>query len=461
VSVPERRDPGGADLLASGRERERGRGGVPAWVWRVTGLLVLGLVAVVAGPRLLSSPGPQPSPPPRPPTQSAPLVPLVLPRPVPPLRWAPRGPEVGSAVAVAAVARLRALRPGVDRLLWAGSLDGHDHLVVVSYRRRPNLSPEDPIEVAALHVRRARDVATANGETIGYLGGAGSFVGVAWRGGDQRTRLLVLGRPTRLRVQVSSVVDYDPIGRDTRRWRDARLTHGVVVTDLGRQSDPVIVVRSTDRDATTSPAIIQVEGLPDLPSPDEVRVNGASSPAYAGPNAQGLAATLARAVSPLFDLRDADSTVVWSGKLAGGEGHGAEPRRIGRGALVLVRRDDGPMFQAFVYGAAGFLKSYPAIPVRWSVAGRLPYIFLPYEPGSPHMIINPSGPGSATFTPTVGRPLRVRLDGHGVGTLPADSSFATRVSGSRVVVRDASGRIVLRSTMVNPDTANPFTPYLR
>jgi hypothetical protein len=461
VSVQERRDPGSADLLASGRERERERGGVPAWVWRVAGLLLLGLVAVVAGPQLLSSPGPQQAAPPRPPTQSARLVPPVLPRPVPPLRWAPRGPEVGSAVALAAVARLRALRPGVDRLLWAGSLDGHDHLVVVTYRRRPNLSPEDPIEVAALHVRRARDVATANGETIGYLGGAGSFVGVAWRGADQHTRLLVLGRPTRLRVQVSSVVNYDPIGRDTRLWRDARLTHGVVVTDLGRQSDPVIVVRSKDRDSTTSPAIIQVEGLPDLPSPDEVSVNGVSSPAYVGPNAQRLVATLAQAVSPLFDLRDADSTVVWSGKLAGGDRRGPGARLTGRGALVLVRRHDGPMFQAFVYGAAGFLKSYPAIPVRWSVAGRLPYIFLPYEPGSPHVIINPGGPGSATFTPTVGRPLQVRLDGHGVGTLPADTSFATRVSGARVVVRDASGRTVLRSTMVNPDTANPFTPYLR
>lgn len=241
----QRRDAPGLDLLASGVERERAgaAGGTYLWVWRIAGLLGVGLLAVVAGPGLLSSPDPselRPASASGPSAQAAPLVRPVRPTVVAPLRWAPRGPEVGSDFALAALVRLRAERQGVDRLLWAGSLDGRNHVVVVSYRRQPNQAGADSIEAAALRVRRVSDLATAHSETIGYVTEPDALVGLTWQGDDQHTRLLVLARPTLQRVQVSSVVDHDAVGR---RWRTAALSDGVLVTDLGRHVDPVILVR--------------------------------------------------------------------------------------------------------------------------------------------------------------------------------------------------------------------------
>jgi hypothetical protein len=274
VGERQRRDQvGGLDLLASGAEHEDHdeRGGLPRWVWRVAGLLVLGLVAVVAGPQLLSSRvagQQQQASPLRSPAATAPLVRPISPRVVPPLRWGPRGPEVGSDFVVAALARLREERHGVDRLLWAGSLDGHDHVVVFTYRRQPNLFYTDSIEVAALRVRHLRDLPTAHGETIGYVRSADELVGLAWQGADQHTRLLVLARPRPRLVQVSSYVDYDVVGRVSRRWSDATLDDGVLVTDLGRNAEPVILVRPdnvSSRTKITSPIIVEVHGRPSPP----------------------------------------------------------------------------------------------------------------------------------------------------------------------------------------------------
>jgi hypothetical protein len=448
VSEQQRRDAGGADLLASGtrRERDGGRAGPPDWVWRVAGVLVIGLVAVLAGPQLLSSSGPgqaQASPP-RSALQASPHVRAAWPRSVPPLRWVSRGPEVGSAFAAAALARLREERPGVDRLLWVGSLDGQDHVAVISYRRQPNQFGTDSIEVAALRVRRTRDVPTAHSETIGYVSDADGLVGLARQGDDQHVRLLVLARPRAMDVQVSSAVDYDPIGRVGRSWRDTTLEDGVSVTDLGRHADPVILVRPVDVRSSTGPVLVQVQGRPPLAGVDEVTVAGVSSPSYAGPGASRLVAALGQSVESRFDLRDADSTVVWSGKLVGGIRRDAGSRATGRGALVVIRRHDGPTFQAFVYADPdGYLESSPASPVAWKVADRLPYAFSTHEPGAPLALVNPGGPGSATITPGVGPTMHVRFDGNGVATVAANVADVPRLDGARVIVRGLSGRLAV------------------
>jgi hypothetical protein len=454
VSEQQGRDAGGADLLASGTKRERdgGRAGPPDWVWRVAGVLVIGLVAVLAGPQLLSSSGPgqaQASPR-RSPVQAAPQVRPAWPRPVPPLRWASRGPDVGSTFAAAALARLRDERQGVDRLLWAGSLDGHDHVVVISYRRQPNQFGTDSIEVAALRVQRTRDVPTAHSETIGYVSDADGLVGLAWQGDDQHTRLLVLARPRAMGVQVSSVVDYDVVGRVRRSWRDTTLEDGVSVTDLGRHADPVILVRPVDVRTSTStstsmtPVLVQVHGRPPLAGVDEVTVAGVSSPSYAGPDPSRLVAALGQSVESRFDLRDADSTVVWSGKLVGGIRYDSGSRASGRGALVLIRRHDGPTFQAFIYSDPnGYLESSPANPVAWKVADRLPYAFSTHEPGAPLVLVNPGGPGSATITPGVGPTMHVRFDGNGLATVSANVADVPRLDGARVIVRGPSGRLAV------------------
>jgi hypothetical protein len=352
------------------------------------------------------------------------------------------------------------LRPGVDSLLWAGTLDGHDHVAVFSYRRLPNQSGRDSIEVVALRVRHLAEVPTARSRTIGYVSEPDGLVGLAWQGKDQHTRLLVLSRPTRMRVEVSSVIDYHPDGRISRRWQRAILKDGVVVTDLGRHVDPVIIVRPQDHGSGSSATLVEVGGRRPLPSPGEVTVAGVSSPSYAGPDRTVLVDGLARAVGQLFDLRAADATVLWSGRLAGGVSASGQ-QITGRGALVMLRRDDGATFQAFVFAdPTGPGESSIANAVRWSVAERLPYAFSSYADGAPLVLINPSGAGSATIIPKARPPMRVQFNAAGVAIVADDAVAGPNISGAPVVVRNPSGSIVLRSTLVDPGTVDAFGLYL-
>jgi hypothetical protein len=457
----QRREQGGLDLLAAGPEHEAGAPGTPRWVWRIAGLLAVGLAVAVAGPGLLSSPDPQEPRSSTSPRPSVPAAPTVRPNPphvVPSLRWAPRGPEVGSDIAAAALARMRAQRPGVDRLLWAGSLDGRDHVIVASYRRPPNY-PTDATEVAALRFERTSDLATARNQTIGYVSDADALVSLAWQGADLHTRLLVLSRPGASPAEVSPAIVYHPSGSISRRWHRATLHDGAGVTDLGRHVDPVIVVRPKDLGSSIGASLVVVHGRPEQPSPREVTISGVSSPSYAGPDPSILIGSLARAVGMLFDLRDADSRVLWSGQIAGGRSDSGQ-RISGRAALVVVRRHDGPVLQAFVYSDPKVYESATANPVRWSVADRLPYAFSTYAAGAPLVLVNPGGPGSATLTRTTGPPLRVQLDGNGVARLSDSGVVGPNVSGAAIVVRDPSGRRVLRSTMVDPGTVDAFGLYL-
>jgi hypothetical protein len=456
VSEQQGRDRGGADLLASGPDSEGRGGGRATRVWRVAGLLAVGIVAVVAGPGLLSSEQPPSSP-----GRSANVAPTPGPPGVPPVRWAPRGPDVGSAFAVAALARIRVQHPGVTRLLWAGSLDGgRDRVVVAISRRAPNQSGDDTLEVAALRVLRPGDVRTARSQTIGYVREADGLIGLAWEGDDEHTRLLVLGRPAPMEVQVSSVVDYHPSGRVVRGWQDAELADGVLVTDLGQRVDPMIVVRPKDLGSSTSPALVGVRGRPGRPGPGDIKVAGVSSTTYAGPELRVLVESLAKAVSMQFDLRDADSRVLWSGQVVGGRRDSGESA-AGRAALVLVRRHDGPVFQAFIYSdPVGGFESYTANAVQWSVAERLPYVFSTYGPGAPLLMISPSGPGSATLARGLGSRVHVQLDANGVGMVAVNSQINPQFGGAPVVVRDPSGHTLLRSTLVDPSSVDAFGLYL-
>lgn len=447
------------DELASGPGHQRARSS--PWAWRVAGLLAVALVVVVVKPHLLSSPDPRRDPF----ASSTPSAPALQPNPAPvvdPLSWPPRGPGIGSDFAAAALDRMRAERADVDRLLWVGSLDGGDQVAVAAYRPPPDRSPGDGVEVAALRVGRGDDVSRVQIQPMGTVREAGSLVGLAWRGDDSRTRILVLAGPARMPVQLSSVIDYHSSGRIGRRWRDAELDDGVLVTDLGRRADPVIVVRPTDLGSITRPALVQVHGLREPPGANEVTVAGVSSPSYAGPDVNVLVGSLAQAMSMLTDLRDCDSRVLWSGELAGGRSESGG-KITGRGALVRVRRHDGPVFQAFVFSdPTGRYASSTADPVQWSVADQLPYVFTTYQAGAPLLLISPIGPGSATLTPSVGPPLRVRLDKGGVATLAgsANTTPTFRFTGADVLVRNPTGRTVLHSTIVDPGTVDAFGVYL-
>jgi hypothetical protein len=450
------REPWGVDVLVAGPEDSRASRS--PWVWRIAGGLAVTLVAVLAGPHLLSSHSPplqhptavrRPGDHAGPPAGSSERLAASL------VRWAPRGPGVGSAFAVAAVARMRATHPGVDRLLWAGTLDGRDRVAVVSYRRALDPSVTDATEVAALRVDRLADVATARSVTVGYVDAVGGVVGLAWQGDDKSTRLLVLADPGQAQVFVSSAVDYHPNGGISRSWHETALRDGALVQDLGRHVDPVILVRPQKSGSRITQAVVKVQGRQAVPGIDEVRIAGLSSPTYAGPDPGLLVDLLAQSMSTVLELRDADSKVLWSGETTGGFRDSGE-RLTGRAALVLVRRHDGPTFQAFIYSdPARAFSSFDANAVRWSVADRLPYAFSTFAPEAPLLLVNPGGPGSATIRPKVGWTLHVRIHRNGVALLDHDAAMDRPVAGARVVVRDPSGRTVLRSRMANSAIVDP------
>ncbi|MGZ4610404.1 MAG: hypothetical protein ACXV2H_09125 [Actinomycetes bacterium] len=451
------------DELVSGPERDGIR--LPPWVWRALGTVVVVAAVALAGPGLLSNPshGPHPTA-----TPTPDVVPPLPPKPVAPLRWAPRGDLLGTDFAAAALARFRRNRPDVDRLLWAGSLGpggtgqstSADKVAVVAYRPAPDTYASDGVEIAALRVAGGSDTTGAIVTDIGTVRGPGGAVGFAWRGSDRHTRLLVLARPAALAVQVSPVIDYHRDGSISRGWQEVRSADGAAVADLGSKVDPVMVVRPVTAVSGVSPFLVDVHGL-STRSPRDIQIAGSRADFYVGPDPDQLVDGVAQAVRSMFDLHDADSKVIWDGHIATGRDAHLGPATSGRGALVLVRRHDGATFQVFVFvDHTGVLRSYSANPVSWADGDRLPYAFSTFDDGAPMYLLNPLGPGSITVVPSVGPPKTVPLDGNGVGVLVSDANKGPVYRGPRVVVHDPAGRVVLRSTLVDVSTVDAFGLYL-
>jgi hypothetical protein len=457
VSEGQRREVEAGDLLTSGPEPS-GPHRSP-WIWRIAGVLAVGVLAVTAGPGLFSSHGAAPPKPAASPGPTDPSDPADLsggsgdleldptsPHDNPLLGWTARGPDIGTPFVTAALARMRAEGRHVAHVLWAGSLDGQDHVVVVSYRMAPVQRESDDLEIGALRIDRESQLATASTVTIGYVGRPEDLVGMAWHGTDNHTRLLMLSYPESRPLQISATADYRGNGKITRRWRAAKFNDGVLVTDLGRHVDPTFVVRPMDLSSQTDPILVDVAGLPGPPSARQVDIVGARSPSYAGPARGVLVETLGQAMHSYANLRTADVRVVWSGQIR------ISSRSSGayvRGALLVVRRQDGATFQVFVYARPRDRLGVSTVyPVRWSVADQLPYAF---AIEGHYLLISPNGPGSVVIRPAVGDSLRAQLDGDGTARVDGPS-----LNGARVVVRDPVGRILLRSTLVNTISADIF-----
>lgn len=460
MSAPEPGVHGGVDELASEGEPD-GRS-VPPWVWRVVAMAVVVALAGLARPSLLSSSsGRAPADPTPRPTASAAVPPLPVPV-AEPLRWAPRGDLVGSSFAAAALARFRQEAPDVDRLLWAGSLGQGDRVAVVAYKPGPAgtavaLGAE---QVAALRVDAGDDATGADVTSIGEIRRPRDVLGVAWRGRDQHARLLLLGEPSSIAVQVSPFVDYRRDGTISRRWRDVLSSDGVAVVDLGLRVDPSIVVRPVTASSGVKPMLVEVQGT-HVRSALDIEIPGSRDPFYVGPDPERLTEGVASALRPLFDLHDAEAKVLWDGSLSAGRATELGAVTSGRGALVWVRRQDGPVFQVFVFvDHTGALYTASANPVSWDAGRRLPYVYSTFNDEAPLYLVNPSGAGSVTVLPDVGSPKEVASDGNGVGVLLPDAGGGPTYAGARVVVHDGTGRTVLRSRLVDPGAVDGYGLYL-
>jgi hypothetical protein len=380
--------------------------------------------------------------------------------PVAPLIWAPRGTGIGTPFAVAAMAQARAQRPDVDKLLWAGSVDGRDRVALVSVTPSRDSSIIDGVEIVALRVPAGSRLAQARLQSMGSVRGLEGRVGAAWVGADGHTRLLVVGRPHPMTVDVSAVIKYRPDGSIGRKWRPVSSRDGVVIVDLGHQTDPVLVVRPFRK--TPGENFLVSVGHPAQAEPARLRIQGDTAATYAGPDPGVLSRGVADAVSSLVDVRRTTARVIWSGAIEVGAQDAAHHARLsGRGALVLLRRDDGPVFQAFVFiDDRGHVNSSSANAVPWAAGDRLPYVFSTYQEGTPLLVLNPSGAGSVTVAVRPGATATMQTDRNGVGVLDDDASHSLGFGGSDVVVRDPRGRAVLHSRLVDVSTVDPFGLYL-
>jgi hypothetical protein len=140
--------------------------------------------------------------------------------------------------------------------------------------------------------------------------------------------------------------------------------------------------------------------------------------------------------------------VVWSGGLGGTK----------RGALLVVRRADGPTFQLFLM-QEGADRVYPqgVRHVPWAHADVLPWITQTGEPGTPLLLVNPSGGGSVALLPLGAAARRVVIGADGLANLGDDQAVASReLSDSTVTVLSPSGRIVATIDWPNEGDFDPF-----
>jgi len=444
-----------ADQIASGREIGDG-GGVPAWLRKGVVLAVLVALAAAFGPGLVSS-GSQdragrPPPPRASASRSTEPTWSVVPASVE--RWAARGGLAGDETfTAAAVAAVQRREPMADKLLYAAELPDGSRLALVSAKEQGDdvASHFVGAGVLALHVPPRSPV---TGGSFSYAGGiatAESLAGWAGRARDGRVFAVLLGRPAPLEAEVSARIEYQSDGSSRRSWRRVAGRDGSVSVELGRDADLMIAARSVD-EAASFPILIGVDA--DL-SPQErdqivraIKPRGLGS-GYRGPSPKSVREGIVDGVWGILDPRKADIKVVWSGALT----------KDKRGALVVLRRKDGPTFQLlYSFGGDDGGSTDGPRHVAWRGADRAPYVLQFVHPEIPLLLVNPSGAGTAMVKWPEGRPgERIRIGGDGLGNLmPGGSLPVAAFSGASVIVRSPSGDVVGRTRWEDNRAFDPF-----
>lgn len=445
----------------SGRERARRS----PWLKRGLGLLALALGALVLGPRLVSSSEHVPQPTGqalRPaatdfPTQTAAQPPAVA------SLWRARGNLAGDrSFALAALGRIGRERPGPRKVLYAATLPDGGRVAILAVRpQNLGLDVGPAVEVMSLHVPPRVPVEAGEVTQSGGIAGPDDLAGWAGHGSDGHVYVVVLGRPAPLTAQVSGRIDYHPDGSATRRWRVVAARDGSTLVDLGTRTDRLVVVRPPRAGARSpsagarSPLLLEVDGWGGSRPPDTAAtVKGVRAATYGGPSPAGLARALTDVSTDVLDPASADLRVVWSGRLS--------PQR--RAALVVLRRPDGPTFQAFAVeddtttasdgGVGVWLQGPRSVP--WSGATRAPWLFSSGDPGAGVLLVNPSGRATASVA-TAGRPaVLVHLDARGLALLPPGVGDPFGGRETVVTVRSPSGRVVSTAEFDRQQFADPY-----
>ena len=436
------------DELSSTRERDTSpqAGGRSAWVRRCLAALVAVAVGLLTVVNLLGD-GDDPERPPLRPTPSQQQSIEVTPtsQPLSALRWTVRGDLADDAEFTSAVLDVvRQEGSRAETLLYAATLPDKSRLALLGegYGDAAGLGFQTA-GVTALHVPAGSLPAAGHLSFAGEVTNPDDLVGWAGRSRSGEAYAVLLGRPAPLSARLSSAIDYTKDGSARRGWQPVRGRDGSAIVELGSDTDPLVVAWTTYGE-DSEPVLMSVAGelTPRVRSDvaASLHVDGLAG-SYRGPDRVELRRAVVDGSWAVLDPRQADIRVLWSGVVDGAQ----------RGALLLLRRPDGPTFQLFVQGDDSAVSPHGIRHLPWADADVTPWILHSERPGSPLLLVNPSGAGTATIGPAGGEdPWRLRIGRNGIADLGNDQGLVAQLeAGAHITVLAPSGREIVETEWIN------------
>ena len=426
----------------------------PRWVRRGLAAAVVVALAGAFGPNLVDGGDDPERPRPEPSASRQPLVEATsTPPPLSPLVWTVRGDLAGdSGFAAAALAAAREQAPAAEKVLYAATLPDGSRLALVAVSDRPSSgSAFRGAGMQALHVPLGAAPAAGRISFAGSVASPDDLAGWAGHGRGGEVFAVLLGRPVPLEAQVSSAILYTKVGTASRSWQPVSSRDGSAIVRLGRDTDPLVVAR-TPYGEDTFPLLMTVDGDLTEAARDGVAamvtVEGLDT-SYRGPPRRALLRAVVDGTWVLFDPRRAEVQVLWSGPVGGGQ----------RGALLRMRRPDGATFQLFALqdeGGGTFAQGLRHVP--WADGDVVPWVLETGQPGTPLLLINPAGAGTALVRRSRGEdPLRLRIGRNGLANLGGDQGAAMRrFSGASLTVLSPSGRVLVETDWAEFGQSDPF-----
>jgi hypothetical protein len=441
------------DELTSEREQVPRVPAPSAWVRRVLAALVVVALGALTVANLLGD-GDDPEPLPLRPTPSQQPSKEITPtsQPLSALRWRVRGDLAGDTeFADAALAAVRVGDPRAEKVLYAATLPDRSRLALVAtgYDDSGGLGFQAS-GVTSLHVPAGSLPAAGRLSFAGEVTNPDALVGWAGRSRSGEVYAVLLGRPAPLAARLSSAIDYTSDGAARRGWQPVRGRDGSAIVELGTTTDPLVVAWTTYGE-DSSPLLMSVAGdiTPRARAAvaASLRIGGLGS-SYRGPDPTELRSAVVDGSWAVLDPRRTDIRVLWSGVVTGAS----------RGALLLLRRPDGPTFQLFVQGDGGAVSAQGIRHLPWADADVTPWIIQTDQPGVPQLLVNPSGAGTATIAASGGdESVRIRIGPTGIAEIGAESSFVQRgLPGAKITVLSPSGRKVVETEWTGEEQLDPY-----
>ena len=364
------------------------------------------------------------------------------------LRWTVRG-DLADNTEFAAAALVAAQRqePTAEKVLYAGTLPDSSRLALVAVND-PSYSGGLAFRstgVLAVHVPADAPVGRGRVNHAGRISSADDMIGWAGRVRGSSVVAVLLARPVPLDAQVSTAIGYERDGSARRAWRFVSGRDGSATVDIGMDADQLVVAR-TRHESVSSPLLMTVGGEMTDRQRDrmaaDVAISGLGA-AYRGPEQVALREAVVNGSWPLLDPRRTRIRVIWSGELDGSH----------RGALLLLRRPDGPVFQLFVSEGGDGVFPQGLRHVAWDQADVLPWVLQSGQPGRLLLrLINPSGAGEVVITPEGAESRRFEIGADGLVDLGGGQGVTARtIAGAVVTISSPSGRVVVRTTLSGQD----------